>query len=88
MTFSRRLLAKAALGPLLSIAVIADIRGGLIPGYQAYSVGLAATYTIMVLSVGLLAGWAGVWSVGHPALFARCWWTRCTRASRRSPGTA
>ena len=26
--------------------------------------------TIVVLSVGLLAGWAGIWSVGHPALFA------------------
>ena len=70
MTFNRRVAGKALLGPLLSIAVIAVIRGGLIPSYQAYSVGLAATYTIMVLSVGLLAGWAKVWSVGHPALFA------------------
>jgi ABC-type branched-subunit amino acid transport system ATPase component/ABC-type branched-subunit amino acid transport system permease subunit len=33
-------------------------------------VALAATYAIVVLCVGLLAGWAGVWSVGHPAMFA------------------
>ncbi|GGN34328.1 hypothetical protein GCM10011578_075090 [Streptomyces fuscichromogenes] len=31
---------------------------------------LAAVYTIVVLSVGLLAGWSGIWSVGHPAFFA------------------
>jgi len=70
MTFTRRVLAQAALGPLLSLLLIAVIHGGLIPAYQAYSVALAATYAIVALSVGLLAGWAGVWSVGHPALFA------------------
>ena len=31
---------------------------------------LAAVYGIVVLSMSLLAGWGGVWSVGHPALVA------------------
>src|SRR6266536_5278808 len=70
MHLTRRVLAQAAVGPLLSLVLLAVIHGGLLPSYQAYSVGLAAVYAIVVLSVGLLAGWAGVWSVGHPALFA------------------
>jgi len=70
MILTRRVLAQAGLGPLLSLVVVAVIYAGLVPGYQAYSVALAATYTIVVLCVGLLAGWAGVWSVGHPAVFA------------------
>ncbi|MFF5279360.1 ATP-binding cassette domain-containing protein [Streptomyces sp. NPDC000133] len=63
-------LARAALGPLAAAALIAVLASGAIAPYQAYSVGLAAVYTVLVLSVGLLAGWAGIWSIAHPAFFA------------------
>ncbi|MFF0288710.1 ATP-binding cassette domain-containing protein [Streptomyces sp. NPDC005262] len=67
---SRSNLAKAALGPLVAIALIAVLSTGVIPPYQAYSIGLAAVYSVLVLSVNLLAGWAGIWSIAHPAFFA------------------
>ncbi|MEV4970304.1 ATP-binding cassette domain-containing protein [Streptomyces scopuliridis] len=67
---SRTNLAKAALGPLAAAVLIVVLNAGAIPPYQAYSVGLAAVYTVLVLSVNLLAGWAGIWSIAHPALFA------------------
>ncbi|MGP4005949.1 ATP-binding cassette domain-containing protein [Streptomyces sp. 4N124] len=70
MVFNRSLLAKAALGPAAGAVLMAFMAAGAIPAYQMYSVGLAAVYTIVVLSVGLLAGWSGIWSVGHPAFFA------------------
>ncbi|MFE3826857.1 ATP-binding cassette domain-containing protein [Streptomyces sp. NPDC059092] len=63
-------LVKVVLGPLGAAALIAVLHSGAIPPYQAYSVGLAAVYTVLVLSVNLLAGWAGIWSVAHPAFFA------------------
>ncbi|MFD6280419.1 ATP-binding cassette domain-containing protein [Streptomyces sp. NPDC060209] len=67
---SRSNLAKAVLGPLAAAALILVLHTGVIPPYQAYSVGLAAVYTVLVLSVNLLAGWAGIWSIAHPAFFA------------------
>ncbi|MGW9129813.1 ATP-binding cassette domain-containing protein [Streptomyces sp. NPDC055681] len=67
---SRSNLAKAALGPLVAVALIAVLSTGAIPPYQAYSIGLAAVYSVLVLSVNLLAGWAGIWSIAHPAFFA------------------
>ncbi|MEU9958815.1 ATP-binding cassette domain-containing protein [Streptomyces sp. NPDC050982] len=70
MVFNRSLLAKAALGPAAGAVLMAFMASGAIPAYQMYSVALAAIYTIVVLSVGLLAGWSGIWSVGHPAFFA------------------
>ncbi|MGW3961050.1 branched-chain amino acid ABC transporter ATP-binding protein/permease [Amycolatopsis sp. NPDC005003] len=70
MTFLGSRAARALLGPLAAVALIAVLNSGVVPPYQAYSVALAAVYTIVVLSVGLLAGWSGVWSVGHPAFFA------------------
>ncbi|MFI1031735.1 ATP-binding cassette domain-containing protein [Streptomyces sp. NPDC020951] len=70
MVFNRSLLARAALGPAAGAVLMAFMAAGAIPAYQMYSVGLAAVYTIVVLSVGLLAGWSGIWSVGHPAFFA------------------
>ncbi|MEU5345972.1 ATP-binding cassette domain-containing protein [Streptomyces sp. NPDC020766] len=70
MVFNRSLLAKAALGPAAGAVLMAFMASGAIPAYQMYSVALAAVYTIVVLSVGLLAGWSGIWSVGHPAFFA------------------
>ncbi|MBK3562405.1 ATP-binding cassette domain-containing protein [Streptomyces sp. MBT62] len=70
MVFNRSLLARAALGPVAGAVLIAFMASGAIPAYQMYSVGLAAVYTIVILSVGLLAGWSGIWSVGHPAFFA------------------
>ncbi|MGW2718781.1 branched-chain amino acid ABC transporter ATP-binding protein/permease [Streptomyces sp. NPDC001492] len=70
MVFNRSLLAKAALGPAAGAVLMAFMASGAIPAYQMYSVGLAAVYTLVILSVGLLAGWSGIWSVGHPAFFA------------------
>src|SRR6185369_11315481 len=70
MTFLGSRVTRALLGPLAAVALIALLNSGAVPPYQAYSVALAAVYTIVVLSVGLLAGWSGVWSVGHPAFFA------------------
>ncbi|MGW0946497.1 branched-chain amino acid ABC transporter ATP-binding protein/permease [Streptomyces sp. NPDC002623] len=70
MVFNHSLLARAALGPAAGAVLMAFMAAGAIPAYQMYSVGLAAVYTIVVLSVGLLAGWSGIWSVGHPAFFA------------------
>ncbi|MET7328076.1 ATP-binding cassette domain-containing protein [Nonomuraea sp. NPDC005650] len=70
MVFTRSNLVWAALGPVAGLALIALMQAGAIPAYQAYSVALAAVYAIVVLSVGLLAGWSGVWSVGHPAFVA------------------
>ncbi|MGW1025349.1 ATP-binding cassette domain-containing protein [Streptomyces sp. NPDC002577] len=67
---SRSNLARAALGPLAAAVLILVLNSGVIPPYQAYSVGLAAVYTVLVLSVSLLAGWAGIWSIAHPAFFA------------------
>ncbi|MET8852741.1 ATP-binding cassette domain-containing protein [Amycolatopsis sp. NPDC004625] len=70
MTFLGSRVARVLLGPLAAVALIAVLNSGAVPPFQAYSVALAAVYTIVVLSVGLLAGWSGVWSVGHPAFFA------------------
>ncbi|TMR94062.1 ATP-binding cassette domain-containing protein [Nonomuraea basaltis] len=70
MVFTRSNLVKAALGPGVGLVLIALMWFEVIPAYQAYSVALAAVYAIVVLSVGLLAGWSGVWSVAHPAFFA------------------
>ncbi|MEV6586674.1 branched-chain amino acid ABC transporter ATP-binding protein/permease [Streptomyces acidicola] len=67
---SRSTLAKAALGPLAAVVLVVVLNTGAIPPYQAYSVGLAAVYTVLVLSVNLLAGWSGIWSIAHPAFFA------------------
>ncbi|MEU9542687.1 branched-chain amino acid ABC transporter ATP-binding protein/permease [Streptomyces mirabilis] len=70
MVFNRSVLARAALGPAAGAVLMAFMASGAIPAYQMYSVALAAVYSIVVLSVGLLAGWSGIWSVGHPAFFA------------------
>ncbi|WP_328334821.1 MULTISPECIES: ATP-binding cassette domain-containing protein [unclassified Streptomyces] len=68
--FSRSNLFRAGLWPLAAFALILILHSGAIPPYQAYSVGLAGVYTVLVLSVNLLAGWAGIWSIAHPAFFA------------------
>lgn len=70
MLLNRRVLLMAALGPLSSLVIIVVMRSGAVPAYQSYSVALAAVYTILVMAVCLLAGWSGVFSVGHPAFFA------------------
>jgi branched-chain amino acid transport system ATP-binding protein len=70
MVLPKSQLVRVLGGPLLAAALLVAVHGGIVPPYQTYSLALAASYTIVVLSVGLLAGWAGVWSVGHPALFA------------------
>jgi branched-chain amino acid transport system ATP-binding protein len=62
--------AVAMLWPVAALVLILVMESGAIPPYQTYSVALAAIYTIVVLSVGLLAGWSGIWSVGHPGFFA------------------
>ncbi|MEW2625658.1 ATP-binding cassette domain-containing protein [Streptomyces sp. NPDC048106] len=67
---SRSRLARAVLGPLAAAVLILVVHAGAIPPYQAYSVGVAGVYTVLVLSVSLLAGWSGIWSIAHPAFFA------------------
>ncbi|MEN0135509.1 MAG: ATP-binding cassette domain-containing protein, partial [Rhodococcus sp. (in: high G+C Gram-positive bacteria)] len=57
-------------GPAAAILTIAVLSAGLVPGYQIYTVGLAAVYGLIVLSISLLAGWTGIWSIGHPAMVA------------------
>ncbi|QDQ90510.1 ATP-binding cassette domain-containing protein [Rhodococcus sp. WB9] len=57
-------------GPVAAILTIALLSAGLVPGYQIYTVGLAAVYGLIVLSISLLAGWTGIWSIGHPAMVA------------------
>jgi branched-chain amino acid transport system ATP-binding protein len=70
MTVLRSRAVPAVLWPVAALVLILVMESGAIPPYQAYSVALAAVYTIVVLSVGLLAGWSGIWSVGHPGFFA------------------
>ncbi|MFC6065313.1 ATP-binding cassette domain-containing protein [Streptomyces ochraceiscleroticus] len=67
---ARSTATRAALGPLAALVLVLVMHSGAIPPYQAYSVGIAAVYTVLALSVGLLAGWGGIWSIAHPALFA------------------
>ncbi len=62
--------AQLVAGPALAVLVVLMIEGGLIGATRSYDVALAAVYGIVVLSMSLLAGWGGVWSVGQPALFA------------------
>lgn len=57
-------------GPVAAILTIMVLSAGLVPGYQIYTVGLAAVYGLIVLSISLLAGWTGIWSIGHPAMVA------------------
>ena len=57
-------------GPAAALLTIAVLSAGLVPGYQIYTVGLAAVYGLIVLSISLLAGWTGIWSIGHPAMVA------------------
>jgi ABC-type branched-subunit amino acid transport system ATPase component/ABC-type branched-subunit amino acid transport system permease subunit len=64
------LLPQVLAGPALAVLVVLMIDGGIIGASRSYDVALAAVYGIVVLSMSLLAGWGGVWSVGHPALFA------------------
>jgi branched-chain amino acid transport system ATP-binding protein len=70
MSLRGGLLPQLVAGPLLAFVMVAAIEGGVISSVRSYDVALAAVYGIVVLSVSLLAGWGGVWSVGHPALFA------------------
>ena len=56
--------------PALAVLVVLLIEGGAISPTRSYDVSLAAVYGIVVLSMSLLAGWGGVWSVGQPALVA------------------
>jgi branched-chain amino acid transport system ATP-binding protein len=64
------LAARLATAPAAAIVLIWLMLGHWIGSATSYSIALAAVYGIVVLSVSLLAGWGGVWSVGHPALVA------------------
>ncbi|MFZ2175053.1 MAG: ATP-binding cassette domain-containing protein [Rhodococcus sp. (in: high G+C Gram-positive bacteria)] len=57
-------------GPLAAVLTILVLSAGILPGYNVYTVGLAAVYGLIVLSISLLAGWTGIWSIGHPAMVA------------------
>lgn len=59
-----------ALWAVAAIATFASVSSGSLTGYASYTIGIASVYTVVVLSVSLLAGWAGAWSVAHPAFLA------------------
>jgi ABC-type branched-subunit amino acid transport system permease subunit len=62
--------AQLAAGPVLALVMVLVVKGGGLSSVWTYNVALVAVYGVVVLSVSLLAGWGGVWSVGHPAMFA------------------
>ncbi|UNM99095.1 ATP-binding cassette domain-containing protein [Rhodococcus opacus] len=57
-------------GPLAAVLTILMLSAGIVPSYNVYTVGLAAVYGLIVLSISLLANWTGIWSIGHPAMVA------------------
>ena len=57
-------------GPLGAVVAILVLQSGAVPLYTEFTIGLAAVYALMVLSLSLLASWTGIWSIGHPALVA------------------
>jgi ABC-type branched-subunit amino acid transport system ATPase component/ABC-type branched-subunit amino acid transport system permease subunit len=57
-------------GPLGAVLAILILQSGAVPLYTEFTIGLAAVYALMVLSLSLLASWTGIWSIGHPALVA------------------
>jgi ABC-type branched-subunit amino acid transport system ATPase component/ABC-type branched-subunit amino acid transport system permease subunit len=65
-----RVLAVVLAGPAAALVAVALVHGGRISPDTAYNWGLCAVYGMVVLSVSLLASWSGVWSIGHPAMFA------------------
>jgi branched-chain amino acid transport system ATP-binding protein len=64
------LAARLLAGPLVALAVLGLVHGGAVSPATAYNWALLSVYGMVVLSVSLLASWCGVWSIGHPAMFA------------------
>src|SRR5687768_15139022 len=62
--------ARLLSGPLGAVVAIVILQSGTVPLYTEFTIGLAAVYALMVLSLSLLASWTGIWSIGHPALVA------------------
>ena len=63
-------LGRVLLGPVAAAVVVWLIHTGRVSPATSYNWALCAVYGMVVLSVSLLASWAGVWSIGHPAMFA------------------
>lgn len=61
---------RLASGPVAALLAILVLMSGAIPPYTVFTVGLAAVYALVVLSLSLLASWTGIWSIGQPALLA------------------
>jgi ABC-type branched-subunit amino acid transport system ATPase component/ABC-type branched-subunit amino acid transport system permease subunit len=61
---------RLAIGPLIAVIVIVLLAGDLVSPFLGSVLALAAVYTVVVLSVSLLAGWSGVWSIGQPGMVA------------------
>lgn len=57
-------------GPLLAIIAMVLLSARVLPAYMTYTLGLACVYAVIVLSVSILAGWSGIWSIGQPAMVA------------------
>jgi branched-chain amino acid transport system ATP-binding protein len=57
-------------GPILAVIGIVLVSSQIVPAYLTYTIALACVYAVIVLSVSLLAGWAGIWSIGQPAMIA------------------
>jgi ABC-type branched-subunit amino acid transport system ATPase component/ABC-type branched-subunit amino acid transport system permease subunit len=56
--------------PVIAVFLAVLAHGGSVAQSTAYNWALSSVYGMVVLSVSLLAGWGGVWSIGHPAMFA------------------
>lgn len=56
--------------PVVAVCLAALVQGGAVPQSTGYNWALSGVYGMVVLSVSLLAAWAGVWSIGHPAMLA------------------
>lgn len=65
----RKWLAPLA-APVAAIVVALAGQAGAVSQATAYNLGLCAVYGMVVLAMSLLASWAGVWSIGHPAMLA------------------
>ena len=63
-------LGRVLAGPAAALVAVLLVHGGRVSPDTAYNWALCAVYGMVVLSVSLLASWAGVWSIGHPAMFA------------------
>lgn len=62
--------SRLLIGPVIAVIAIYMVSASLVSPYFKSVFAIAAVYGVIVLSVSLLAGWSGVWSMGQPAMVA------------------